>query len=87
MSVVSKRLTWNEKGEPKLTIVAIGVHDVYRLSHHLRLGQVGFARMGARIQRGLRRKLSRSQWDWLMRYMHGDGGFRPSHTVRAGDRE
>lgn len=76
MTVQRKALRWNEHGEPILTITAVGVHDVYRLSNHMLKGQVEFCDIGARAIQGLKRKLSKDQWDWLMRFMHGDGGFR-----------
>jgi hypothetical protein len=59
-----------------LVIEARGVHDVYRLAHHMEKGQVEFGVIGAKIKRGLRRGLRPHQWQWLLRYMHGDGGFR-----------
>lgn len=76
MSIQSKRLTWNEYGDPKLTIVVEGTHDVYRLAHHLEHGQCDLAAIGRRVKRGLRRGLNRGRYEWLLRYMHGDGGFR-----------
>lgn len=76
MSVESKRLSWNEHGDPTLTIVAVGTHDVYRLAHHLEHGQCEFAAIGRRVKAGMRRHLSKEGYAWLLRYMHGDGGFR-----------
>jgi len=82
MSVESSPLRWRDNSaagfsdDPILTITAEGIHDVYRLAHHLETGQTEFAAIGRKIKRGLRRKLSESAWQWLQDYMHGDGGYR-----------
>lgn len=76
MSVRSRRLHWTADGDPVLIIEAKGVHDVYRLAHHMQHGQVEFAKIGYRVVAGLKRKLGRDRSAWLMRYMHGDGGYR-----------
>jgi hypothetical protein len=80
MAVSSRALRWKQPypeftADPHLEIHAVGIHDVYRLAHHLESGQVEFAAIGRKIKRGLRRKLSEDQWVFLLRSMHGDGGF------------
>lgn len=75
MSVQSHNMRWTPEGDPVFVVEAVGVHDVYRLCNHLERGQCEFAAIGRRGNRGLRRKLVPSQWQWLMRYMHGDGGY------------
>lgn len=82
MSVESQSLRWRDNrgsgfsDDPLVTITAEGIHDVYRLAHHLETGQVEFAAMGRKIKRGLRRKMSEESWQWLLDYMHGSGGYR-----------
>lgn len=81
MSVRSKSLRWvqGEEGwppDPVLVIEARGIHDVYRLAHHMEHGQVEFVAIGRKVKRGLRRYLSKDGWNWLLDYMHGSGGFR-----------
>jgi hypothetical protein len=73
MSVRSKALRWTEHGDPILTIVAEGPHDVYRLAHHLEHGQCEFADIGRRIKAALRRRWSAEQWKWSQEYFHGRG--------------
>lgn len=75
MSVVGHKLHWTKGGDPVLTVVATGTHDVYRLAHHLQHGQVELCAIGGRALRGLWRRLGKEGKEWLLRYMHGDGGF------------
>ena len=81
VSVESQRLQWRDNREsgfpddPVLTIKAEGIHDVYRLAHHLEHGQSEFAAIGRKIKRGIRRKVGEPGWRWLLDYMHGDGGY------------
>lgn len=63
-------------GAPTLVVTVQGVDDVYRFANHLKTGQCEFADVGYRTEKYLKRKLSKKGWHWLMRYMHGDGGFR-----------
>jgi len=75
MSVALKPLRYNEHGDPTMTIVVVGHHDVYRLADHMTRGQCEFADIGFRVMRRLRRR-NPAGFAWLRRYMHGDGGFR-----------
>lgn len=72
----AKNLHWTQGGDPRLTIVVEGVHDVYRFAHHLQRGQCEFADIGFKVEARLARRLKRERFAWLKRYMHGDGGFR-----------
>lgn len=71
-----KRLGRNAHGEPRLTIVVEGTHDVYRTGWYLQHASVEHARLGRNIHRSLRRFVGGGTWQWLLRYFHGDGGFR-----------
>lgn len=78
--------------DPVLKVEAVGIHDVYRLAHHLEHGQCEFAAIGRKAKRGLRRKLRQDRWGWLLRHMHGDGGYNasknpsPSNLLDTGTR-
>lgn len=74
--IKSRRLRWDEHGDPTLTIVVVGTHDIYRFAHHLEHGQCEFADVGRKAIRGLKRKIGRERFNWLLRFMHGDGGYR-----------
>lgn len=73
--IQSKPLRWDEHGDPTLTIVVIGTHDVYRFAHHLERGQCEFADIGRKVLREMKRKMGGSSFRWLLRYMHGEGGY------------
>ena len=85
MSVELGRTSWNEHGDPTMTITVVGVHDVYRLAHHLETGQVEFGRLGRLMIGALKRKLSKSQYRWLHGYMHGDGGYMRDYPTCPDD--
>lgn len=72
----AKHLHYDKNGEPRLTIVVEGVHDIYRFANHLQRGQCEFADIGFNVERRLARRLGKARFRWLKRYMHGDGGFR-----------
>lgn len=74
--IEAKRIRYSKDGQPTLTIEVTGIHDVYRVAHHLCHGQSDMAAVGFRLKRRLQRKVGKDRWAWLMRYMHGDGGFR-----------
>jgi len=76
VSVRSRKLSWNEHGDPTLIIEAVGSHDVYRLAEHMTHGQCEFADIGFSVIRRLKRKWGKGRSNWMMRYMHGDGGYR-----------
>lgn len=76
MSIRTRRLSYNDHGDPRLVIEIEGFHDIYRFANHLLSGQCEFADIGHRTIRKLKRRLRKRRWEWLMRYMHGDGGFR-----------
>lgn len=60
-------------GDPQLTVIVTGTHDVYRFAHHLQHGQCEFADVGHRTQSYLVRKLGKPNFGWLVDYMHGRG--------------
>lgn len=74
--MITKRLTRTKHGDPLLTIKVEGTSDVYRFAHHLTHGQVEFARVGRRSLRSLKKQLGPKRYQWLLRYFHGDGGYR-----------
>lgn len=80
MSIKLRRIHWTKGVEgvsdPVVTIEVTGWHDAYRFANHLTTGQCEFADKGHRIIRRLKARAGKDRWDWLMRYMHGDGGFR-----------
>lgn len=76
MSIELGRMSYNAEGDPKVTITVKGNHDLYRLSDVLVRGQCDMAAIGFKMQKRQKRKIGKARWDWLMRYMHGDGGYR-----------
>jgi len=74
--VIEDTRSTTEHGEPKLTVVVTGAHDVYRFADHLEHGQCEFAEVGQRTRRYLKRKLGKRGLGWLDDYMHGRGGYR-----------
>jgi hypothetical protein len=74
--VIEDTRNTTEHGDPCLTIVVTGTHDVYRIAHHLEHGQCEFAEVGQRTRKYLKRKLKKKGYAWLMDHMHGSGGYR-----------
>lgn len=71
MSVRLSKITYNEHGDPRVTITIEGSHDLYRLAHHLECGQVEFYAVGSAIKRRMRRRAGKAKWEGLQRYFHG----------------
>jgi hypothetical protein len=70
---LSKRLTWNEHGDPTLTVTVVGSHDVFRFADHLTRGQVEFAALGFKTQAGMKRKWGAKAYGRLHDYFYGSG--------------
>lgn len=75
MSIDARRTT-TKGGDPRLIVTVTGAHDVYRFADHLKRGQCEFADVGMDTMRYLKRKMGKAGFDWIYRYMHGDGGYR-----------
>jgi hypothetical protein len=73
---LDKRVTWNEHGDPILTITAAGHSDVYRLACHLKRGQCEFADLGRRIQDALRKRWGSEKYKALESHYWGPQGER-----------
>lgn len=71
---LTKRVTWNEHGDPMLTIKVVGHSDVYRLACHLERGQCEFADMGRRVIGSLRRRWGARKLAALESYYWGPSG-------------
>lgn len=67
-----KRVTFNEHGEPVVTVTILGWDDAFRLSWALAHLQCDFADVGRRIGSSLRRKLGAVRWrEMHARYSSG----------------
>lgn len=78
---VTKRMSRNEHGEPVLTIVVEGHHDIYRLARGMERLQVEFADLGRRILAGLDRQ-RRGLVDALTRQMGAGPDVMPNAWKR-----
>lgn len=58
----SKRVTFNEYGEPKVVVTIEGWHDAFRFAWALAHLQCDFADVGRRIGGSLRRRLGAKQF-------------------------
>lgn len=60
--MITKRLSENEYGDPKLVVTVTGTIDVYRFARFLEHGQVEFARIGRSSLRSLGKKIGRARF-------------------------
>lgn len=59
---ISKRVTFNDHGEPKVVITVEGWSDAVRLAWALQHLQVEFGELGRRIYGSLRKRLGAKRW-------------------------
>lgn len=69
--IESSRVTWNEHGDPKVTITLEGWSDVYRFAHNLTQDQVEFCAIGRKILRALKRRWGVETYHRIQKSLHG----------------
>lgn len=69
--IETSKVTWNQYGDPKVTITLTGSSDVYRFAHNLTEDQCEFAAVGRRILGALRRKWGRETFHRAQEHLHG----------------
>jgi hypothetical protein len=67
----ASRMTFNEHGDPRVTITLEGWHDVYRFADRMTGLQVEFAREGNKILRACRRRLGKASYHRFQEHLHG----------------
>jgi hypothetical protein len=67
----ASRVTWNEHGDPRVTITLEGSFDVYRFAHNMTGQQCEFADQGWKILRALRRRWGRDRFRHAQVQLHG----------------
>lgn len=65
------RMTFNEHGDPKVTITVEGWSDVYRLADGLTTLQVEFCAVGRKILRSTKRRLGSQRYQAYQEHLHG----------------
>lgn len=68
----TSRMTFNEHGDPKVTITLEGWSDVYRFADRMTELQVEFAAQGRKILAACRRRLGKERFDQYQRHLHGE---------------
>lgn len=69
--IQASKMTFNEHGDPRVTITLEGWNDVYRFADRMTELQVEFAAEGNKILRACRRKLGKPRYDQYQRHLHG----------------
>lgn len=64
-------MSFNEHGDPRVTITLEGWSDVYRFADRMTELQVEFCAEGNRILRAVKRRLGKERYDAYQVHLHG----------------
>jgi hypothetical protein len=67
----ASRVTWNEYGDPKVTVTIEGHTDLYRFAYNMERLQSDHAQIGFALMRKMRRRWGARKFAALERSMHG----------------
>ena len=67
----TSKMTFNEHGDPKVTITLEGWSDVYRFADRMTELQVEFGVEGRKILRAVKRRLGSDRYRAYQEYLHG----------------
>jgi hypothetical protein len=67
----ASRMTFNEHGDPKVTITVEGWSDVYRLADGLTTLQVEFGGIGRKMLAATKRRLGSKRYRAYQEHLHG----------------
>lgn len=67
----ASRMTFNEYGDPRVTITLEGWHAVYRFADRMTELQCEFAAEGRKILRSCKRRLGTEQYHKYQEHLHG----------------
>lgn len=65
-------MTWNEHGDPKVTITIVGHSDMYRFAYNMQRLQSDHAAIGFSLMAKMKRRWGAAKFARLERSMHGD---------------
>jgi hypothetical protein len=67
----TSKMTFNEHGDPKVTITLEGWSDVYRFADRMTELQVEFCAEGRKILRAVKRRLGSKRYRAYQEHLHG----------------
>jgi hypothetical protein len=71
MSITTSKMSFNEHGDPRVTITLEGWSDVYRFADRMTELQVEFGAEGRKILRAAKRKLGAERFNRYQVHLHG----------------